>query len=155
MAHPRLDTEQLSPDFDDEDDEDSEDGLLSQFDFDAPHWQVLRRLLMPTPTFTTLAVCGFLGLTTVTVSAFLGFVLHPVFNAVAMVVFFSMYLLGFLGLLIVITRRRFSRASRAASFLCWVEQPQPIGSAVNLRSSSLGLESHRIRGTGGVVVMRW
>lgn len=154
MSHPRLDTEQLSPGFDGNDDED-DGGVLDCFDFDAAHWQILRQLLMPTPTFTTLAVCGFLGLTTVTVSAFLGFVLHPVFNAVAMVVFFSMYPLGFLGLLIVITRRRFSRASRAASFLCWVEQPQPIGSAVNLRSSSLGLESHRIRRTGGVVVMRW
>ena len=100
MAHPRLDTEQLSPDFD-EDDEDDDDGFLDRFDFDATHWQVVRQLLLPTPTFTTLVVYGFLGLTVVTASAFLGFVLHPVFNIVAMIGFILMYPLGFLGFLAV------------------------------------------------------
>jgi hypothetical protein len=104
MSHPLLDTEQLSPEFDGNDDED-DGGVLDRFDFDAGHWQILRQLLMPTPTFTTPAVCGFLGLTTVTVSAFLWFVLHPVFNAVAMVIFFSMYPLGFLGLVVVIAMK--------------------------------------------------
>ena len=60
---------------------------------------------MPTPTFTTLAVYSFLEMTTVTVSAFLGFVLHPMFNTVAMVVLFSMYSLGFLGLVEVIAMK--------------------------------------------------
>lgn len=100
MSHPRLDTEQLSPDFD-EDDEDDDDGFLDRFDFDAAHWQVVRQLLLPTPTFTTLVVYGFLGLTVVTASAFLGFAVHPVFNVVAMIGFILMYPAAFLGFLVV------------------------------------------------------
>jgi len=103
-SQPRRDTEQLSPGFDGNDDED-DGGVLDRFDFDSAYCQILRQLLMPTPTFITLAVCGFLGLTKVTVSAFLGFVLHPVFSAVTMVVFFLMYPLGFLGLVVVIAMK--------------------------------------------------
>ena len=102
MSHPRLDTEQLSPDFDEDGDDDSDDSFLDRFDTEAVHWQIIRQLLAPTPTFTTLFVYGFLGLMAVTASAFLGFVLHPIFNAVAMVGFLLMYPLGFLGLVVVI-----------------------------------------------------
>ncbi|MFC7188099.1 hypothetical protein [Halorubrum yunnanense] len=107
MSHPRLDTDQLSPDFDEDDEDDDDDdsrldGLLDRFDTEAVHWQIVRQLLAPTPTFTTLFVYGFLGLMAVTASAFLGFVLHPVFNGVAMVGFLLMYPLGFLGLLAVV-----------------------------------------------------
>ncbi|MFD1572119.1 hypothetical protein [Halorubrum laminariae] len=103
MAHPRLDTEQLSPDFDgDDDDSDDEDGFLDRFDFDATHWQVLRQLLLPTPTFVTLVVYGFLWFSGVTMAAFLGFVVHPVFEMVALAGFVLMYPAGFLGLVVVI-----------------------------------------------------
>lgn len=104
MAHPRLDTEQLSPDFDEDDEDDGGrlDGFLDRFDTEAAHWQVVRQLLLPTPTFTTLAVYGFLWVSGVTMAAFLGFVVHPVFNIVAMIGFLLMYPLGFFGFLAVI-----------------------------------------------------
>lgn len=105
MAHPRLDTEQLSPDFDDDEDDEDEDGLLDRFDFDAAHWQVVRQLLLPTPTFLTLAVYGFFWLTGVTVAAFLGYVLHPVFEMVALAGFVLMYPAGFLALVVVIAAK--------------------------------------------------
>ncbi|PHQ38222.1 hypothetical protein DJ69_12775 [Halorubrum persicum] len=102
MAHPRLDTDQLSPDFDeDEDDSDDDGGLLDRADFDAPHWQIVRQLLSLTPTFTTFVVYAFLGLTAVTASAFLGFAVHPVFNVVAAMGFILMYPAAFLGFLVV------------------------------------------------------
>lgn len=108
MAHPRLDTEQLSPDFD-EDDDDSDgdgdgrlDGFLDRFDFEASHWQAVRQLLLPTPTFVTLAVYGFLWISGVTMAAFLGFVVHPVFNMAAIAGFVLMYPIGFLGLVVVL-----------------------------------------------------
>lgn len=106
MAHPRLDTEQLSPDFDEDDEDDDDggrlDGFLDRFDFEATHWQAVRQLLLPTPTFVTLVVYGFLWFSGVTMAAFLGYVLHPVFNMVAMAGFVLMYPVGFLGLVVVI-----------------------------------------------------
>jgi len=104
MSHPRLDTDQLAPEFD-EDDEDDDSSRFDRFDFDATHWQVVRQLLRPTPTFTTLAVYGLFGLMAVTASAFLGFVLHPVFNALAFVGFLLLYPAGFLGLFVVIAMK--------------------------------------------------
>jgi hypothetical protein len=92
MAHPRLDTEQLSPDFgEDDEDGNGDDGRLNRFDTEAAHWQVVRQLLTPTPTFMTLLVYGFLGLMAVTASAFLGSVVHPIFYLVAMIGFVLIY----------------------------------------------------------------
>jgi hypothetical protein len=106
MAGPRLDTTELGPDFGHDD---SDDGLLSRFDADADHWQFCKRLLLPTPTFTTLFVYGSITQVVVFCFAFLGFAVHSAFLAPAMVLFTLAYPVGFLAVVVVIAYKAMNR----------------------------------------------
>ena len=100
MSSPRLDTSKFGPNFEDEDDED--DGLLSRFNTDSDYWQLLKKILRPTATFTTLFVYGTLAQMAVFLFAFLGYILHSVFLIPAMLLFTAMYPVGLLATFTVV-----------------------------------------------------